>query len=85
MSQQQFVFITTGYTDATHVNGKAANILAHADIDAVSVVISVPEINMIGWDIISTSGYTGDENDFLTLCAHLLLVEGYLFSAIAGG
>jgi hypothetical protein len=82
MPSRDFTFLTTGYTDATHVNSKAANILAHADIETVSVIVNIPEINMVGWYIASTTAYSGDDNDFLTLVAHLLLVEGYLFSSI---
>jgi hypothetical protein len=79
----EYMFFTTGYTDATHVNAAAANILADAEIVSVSVVISVPEVNYLGWLIESETTFTGDDNDFLIYVTHLLLIEGYLMTSVA--
>lgn len=78
----EFGLFTIGPTDATFANAAAASILAHADISAVSVVFSVPEINTVGWVITADSSFSGDDNDFLMLVIHELMVEGYTFSSM---
>lgn len=81
MATHSLVLYTTGFADATYGNAAAANILADSEIATVSIIWNVPEVNFVGWNIISESTYGGDENDFLMYVTHLLLVEGYLMTS----
>jgi hypothetical protein len=82
MAAKAHLVLTTGYTDATHVNTAASAILAHADVATVQVHINIPELNLVGWYIASETTFTGDDNDWLVVMAHELLVQGYIMTSI---
>jgi hypothetical protein len=80
MAFKESIVLTTGYTDATHVNAVAATMEADSvisDTDGVEVFINVPEVNWVGWKFKSVDPYAGDLHDFLVYTISLLIENGY--------